>query len=403
MNIWIINQAAGRLGLGWGERHFYLSKEFIRNGHSVTIFSSTGNHLFSKDKSKNLANEEIIDGVKFIWIKTIGYKKSKSIKRIIGWFEFIVKLLIKSFLNSYNKPDKIIVSSSPITPILAGIILKNRFKAELIFEIRDIWPLSLKQLGNYSDRNILIKFLSFVEKKGYIKSDKIVGVMKYGNLHITKILKKEKNYYWIPNGFAFSQEDLISDNVSLIINKISEFKRDNTIIGYIGTIGLANNIEMVIDLSKYLKNCYFVLIGDGPEKEKIIKIIEKQNIKNIIIFEKVPKEQLSFVMPYFDFGIISWKNLQLYEYGVSANKYFDYMYFGKPVISIGKIKGDPVEIFGCGVKVNGTTAQNAKEIKNYIRNVDYDKVSQKAINNVKKYHSFSYLANKYLKILNYDK
>ena len=400
MNIWIINQAAGKPGLGWGERHFYISRELVKKGHKVTIFSGSGNHLFDTEKSKMLPPEEIVEGVKFIWIKTIRYEKSKSIKRIIGWLDFVVKLLFNVFFKKPDKPDKIIVSSSPITPILAGIILKKRYKAELIFEIRDIWPLSLQQLGNYSNKNILIKFLSVIEKVGYNSADKLVGVMKYGNLHVEKMLKKNKPYYWIPNGFDFSQPGSISADVRGIKNKMTELRKQYKIIGYIGTIGLANDIETIIELSKHIQNSYFVLIGDGPEKEKIIKTIEKEGLDNIIVFDKIPKDQLSYVMPHFDFGIISWKNLQLYEYGVSANKYFDYMYFGKPIISIGKVKADPVEVFGCGLKVFGSVEENVSDIINYIENVNYHQVSQKAIDDVKKYHSFSYLADKYLKVLN---
>ena len=35
--IWIINQTAGKLDSGWGERHFYLSLHWVKKGYNVKI------------------------------------------------------------------------------------------------------------------------------------------------------------------------------------------------------------------------------------------------------------------------------------------------------------------------------------------------------------------------------
>lgn len=46
-NIWIINQTAGKIDSGWGERHYYLSNYWVKNGYNVNIISGSHNHLFT--------------------------------------------------------------------------------------------------------------------------------------------------------------------------------------------------------------------------------------------------------------------------------------------------------------------------------------------------------------------
>lgn len=400
MNIWIINQAAGKPLLGWGERHYYLGSEFAKMGHNVTIFSSSSNHLFFDNVSEKLPKEEYINGVKFCWINTIQYKKSKSIKRVLGWFDFIFKFFWRVIFSNQKRPDKIIVSSSPITPIIPAIIFKKFYKAELIFEIRDIWPLSLQQLGNYSKRSLFIIFLSIIEKMAYKYSDKTVGVMKHGDQHVERISGKNMPYYWIPNGYKDIAVDEITPNAKGIIDDISVLAKEGIIIGYIGTMGIANNMEEVIEIASYLEDCHFVLIGDGPEKENLLKKLDILNVLNVTVFDKVPKEQLNHIVPLFDFGIISWKSLPIYEYGVSANKYFDYMFFGKPIIRLGNVKADPVELYDCGIAINdGDPQTNANAIRNFINEINYDVLSTQAINALINSHTYKVLANSYLKAL----
>ncbi|MCL3779157.1 glycosyltransferase WbuB [Prolixibacteraceae bacterium JC049] len=400
MNIWIINQAAGKPSLGWGERHYNLALEFIKKGHDVTIFSSLNNHLFFDDVDKKTPRSECVNGVNFCWIRTIQYKKSKSIKRIIGWFDFILKLMWRVLFSHQQKPDKIIISSSPITPVLPAIVFKKLFSVELIFEIRDIWPLSIQQLGNYTNKSPFIIALSLIEKIAYKYSDKIVGVMKYGNQHVEKITgDKSKSYYWVPNGYKEIEPEEVISYVEDMRSEITAINKSKKIIGYIGTIGIANNMDAVIEIAAYSEKCHFVLIGDGPEKENLLKKIDDLSVSNVTVYNKVPKGQLNHIIPLFDFGIISWKSLGIYEYGVSANKYFDYMFFGKPIIRLGNVKGDPVELYDCGfISECDDSKENAQKIDDFINECDYDKLSENAKYGVVESHSFSVLAEKYQKL-----
>ena len=133
---------------GWGERHYYLGKELSKLGYKITIFAGSSNHLFISENSFSGRYKIInIEGFDFVWVKTPSFNKSKSLKRVHSWFMFAINLLL--IHRKFDKPDIILYSSSPLIPVLSAVLLKAKYKSRLIFELRDIWPLSIVQLGKF--------------------------------------------------------------------------------------------------------------------------------------------------------------------------------------------------------------------------------------------------------------
>ena len=113
-----------------------------------------------------------------------------NFKKIISNLIYTFKLF---FLSSkrLGKPDIIIISSMPIFPILSGIFLKYKFNAEkLLFEIRDLWPLTPMYLSGYSKYHPMIIFMKWFEKLGYKKSDGIVSLLPNAHPYINAISKE---------------------------------------------------------------------------------------------------------------------------------------------------------------------------------------------------------------------
>ena len=149
MNIWYVSKYASPSKYFFGTRHFYLSEEWAKKGVDVTIITSNSSHLTnSLPKFKSLTFVEYINGVRTIWINTFKSSKSSGILRVISWFDFDLKVLFFSKKKLLN-PDVIIISSLSLTTLLPAWLLSKKYKAKLVFEVRDIWPLSILILGNY--------------------------------------------------------------------------------------------------------------------------------------------------------------------------------------------------------------------------------------------------------------
>jgi hypothetical protein len=398
--IWVLNQTAGKPDSGWGERHYYFTKYWVKKGYTVKIISGSYNHLFinqPKISSKTFTLEKVEDNITFCWVKIPKYDGG-SIFKLWSMLVFTFKILfIKAKL--LGKPDVIIVSSMPIFQILSGIYLKRKYKAQkLIFEIRDLWPLTPIYLSGYSKYHPVVIIMKWIEKIGYIKSDKIVSLLPNAYKYINKISNKPSKFYWIPNGI---DENLLITE-ALPKNIKNKVLKDKFIIGYTGTIGMANAMEYFIKASILLKNntdIHFLVVGDGYLKEEYVKITYGN--KNITFIDKIKKSQIQSILSYIDVCYVSRYNNKLYEYGVSYNKYYDYMLAKKPILESSNRIKSPAELSECGLIVQPENSNAIIEGINKLKSMPKEQLNvmgEKGYIYVKKYHNFEYLSQKYLNL-----
>lgn len=332
MHILIISKYASSSEVGFETRLFALSRVFVEKGYSVSIISSDSNHFGNYPKFPRLFNYNEISGIKVIWIKTIKYYKSVSFRRIISWIDFEIKLFLFS-IKKIDRPDVIVVSSLSLLTILNGIRLKKKFGCKLIFEIRDIWPLTLIEEGGYKRDNIFVKLLAIIERYGYKKSDLIIGTMPNLKEHVRNVMGHYLTCDCIPFGFnARSYLGLKSDySTSKGTNDIPQ---NRLIIGYAGSIGITNGLDSFIECIINMKNnnsFFFIILGDGALREKYIA--QTKECTNVIFLPKVPREEVSGILDLCDLLYFSSLKSKVWDFGWSPNKLIDYMIAGKPVVA----------------------------------------------------------------------
>lgn len=331
MVIWYISKYASPQKYFFGTRHFYLAEEWVKSGNEVFVFTSNSNHL--TDKLPVFAGKsffEIINGVKTFWLNTYKVKKgnSSSVKRILSWFHFEWQLTTLKKGN-ISKPDAVIVSSLSLLTVLNGYWISKKYKCKFIFEVRDIWPLSLMELGGYTKLNPLIAFLSYIEKFGYKKANAIVGTMPNLKEHVENVIGKTDKCYTIPQGYSEvfyeNQAQLDSDYIQKYIPK------DKFIVAYAGTISVNNPIDVLIEAARNLKDhpIAFVIIGEGNKKEELIA--SSNDLPNVIFAPSLPKNKVNHFLNFASVCFDSFSS-ELAKYGLSRNKWIDYMYAGKPII-----------------------------------------------------------------------
>lgn len=399
-NIWIINEYAGSPYHGMGVRHYYLGKELLKFGYNVTIITASYSHLLrNPPKVKDRFELEKIDGIDYLWIKVPQYKKSWDKKRLVKWFLFTY-FLFKLPLSKLSKPDYIIISTNETLPVLPAYKLAKKHNSKLIFEVRDIWPLSIIELGNYSPKHPFIKLLKYFEDMAIKKSDLIVSVLPNYGEYLKDNGYKDKNFIYIPNGVDLEDMER-TEPLNEDIKK--QIPMDKFKVAYTGTVGIANALEYLVEAGKILKDYKDILIlivGEGGEKEKLQKMAEGYD--NIKFLPAIPKRQVQSLLSLVDACYIGLGNKNVYKYGVSANKIFDYMYAGKPIIHAINTKNDIVTMANCGMSVE---AENPKAIAEAILKLyNMSQGERKKLGeNGKKYvienHSYEKLAKKLIKAL----
>ncbi|MBE0654746.1 MAG: glycosyltransferase family 4 protein [Bacteroidales bacterium] len=298
-----------------------------------------------------------------------------------------------------GKPDIIIVSSMPIFSVLTGWLLKKRYKSKkFIFEIRDLWPLTPIHLMGYSRYHPFILFMTWLEKLGYRNADHIVSVLPNSSGYINTISGKPDKFNYIPNGI--SEEMLENDPLP---KGITEYLPSGKfIIGYAGTVGMANALEYFAEAARMLadnEEIHFILAGDGYLKKELLE--KTADLANITFIPKIRKSYMQSLLGHFDVCFIGRNGSPLFDYGVSSNKYFDYMLAGKPVLVSSNLIKDPVELSGCGITVQPDDARAISEgvLKLFsLTGEERLKMGARGREYVLKYHNFGYLSSQYEKL-----
>lgn len=355
MNIWYLCKYVAKPGNGYvGMRPFYLMKELSTMGCNVDLITSSASAFRTEDDQRGV--EVISSTFSFHQITGMQYRKAQSVSRIVSWLDFEIRFFF-SKKKSLRSPDVIMVSSPSVLSILNGFFWSKWYRAKLVFEVRDIWPLTLVEEGGFSKKNPLIFIIGILERWSYDVSDLIVGTMPNLGQHVANVAPgNQGKVTCLPFGYPdqtpskYFRSDYPSDS-----------KNSNLIIGYVGTIGTTNALDTLFEAIAYVNlvmpNVEFHIVGDGP----LLGFYRERykDCDNIIFTGLLNKEDVFGVMSTFDILYLSTKKSEVWHYGQSLNKLVDYMLAGKPIIASYSGYPSMIDESGCGWFVE---AENSKAL-----------------------------------------
>ncbi len=407
-NILLINHYAGSPIYGMEFRPYYLAREWVRQGHDVTIVASSESHVrYSAPKTEGAVAREVLEGIRYFWLKTSKYQ-SNGFKRVLNMFSFIRQLYKQRKQLETEKPFDIVIASStyPLDIYPAQKIAKEH-DAKLVFEVHDLWPLSPMELSGMSPWHPFIMMLQHAENYACKNCDKVISLLPNADRHLIKHGMNQRKFSCVPNGVVL--EDWKPD-VSLVPEEhrklIDRLKSEGkTVVGYLGGHGPSNALEDLIQVAKILKNepIAFVLVGKGSDKEKLIQECHNLELTNIHFLPPVPKTIVSGVYSLMDLLYSGWRNKPLYRYGVSPNKILDYMLSGKPIVHAVASPNDLVADAKCGISV---PAEDCPAIAEAIQKLSsltiaqQEEIGNRGAEFVKEHLQYSNLAKQFLDHIN---
>ncbi len=331
------NQFAQLPSYGGGTRHFEFAKELQNYGIQVTVIAGNRNYLsgkrvFEKDGC------HVIDGVNFCTID-IAYRPG-YIKRVYSWLEFAFKL--KRFKDVFKEADIIIGSTPTLFGAYSTMQIAHKLNKPFILEVRDLWPEILYYSGKISKHSPVYILLEKIAKKLYKDSNHIITLSEGQKTYIKTLTTVTPTVVY--NG--------VSDQIVKNIHVKEKFKGFNLV--YAGALGYANDIDTIIESAKFLRDkneIKFHILGDGVYRNKLLRDIERYNL-NITYYGMLPKKQAFSIMAACQIGLLTLRDIELFKFGVSPNKLFDYLSLGLYVIStvqgeMGKIALDSE----CGITI----------------------------------------------------
>lgn len=402
MNILYINHYAGSPEMGMEFRTYYLASEWVKMGHNVTIIAGDYSHLRRKNPevSENFQTE-IIDGIKYMWIKT-GEYDGNGVKRAMSMFRFVSTLRknARDIVENEN-PDVVITSSTYPLDTFAGQKMKKIKKdIKLVHEIHDMWPITLIEVGNMPKYHPFVVMMQIGENSFCKNSDYVCSLLPAAKDYLIKHGMKAEKFFHVSNGIVESEwenYDKIPEDYVKIFDKIhSEGKKVICFFGsHTKSYCLDNLAKACIDNDDVAA----VFIGGGIYKKELMEKYSKYE-DSIYFLDSISKTSIPDLFNYIDATYVAAMDNDMFRYGVCMNKLFDSMMGAKPIIYAINAPNNYIVDYNCGINVE---SENLEELKKGIEkfvNLDEETLNQMGKNGRKAIEeNFTYhkLAEKFLK------
>jgi glycosyltransferase involved in cell wall biosynthesis len=347
-------------------------KELAKMGHKVVIITSDSNQLAAPPSLESDYLFQELDGIVLCWVRTMKYTVAKSVRRILSWLHFEWCLLWLPTSKLPN-PDVVVVSSLSLLTIFNGFWWRFRYKCRLVFEIRDIWPLTLTEEGGFKTSNPFVWGLGVVERLGYKHADAIVGTMPNLGEHVRNVLGYPRPTHCIPMGVDESM--LTADAVLPVEYEKLNFPKNKFIVAHVGSIGITNALETFLECAVAMQtnpHIHFLVVGDGDLREAYRT--KYGHLVNLTFAPRVAKPIVQSVLYKCDLLYFSVHISKVWLYGQSLNKVIDYMMAGKPIVA--SYTGFPTMIneANCGSYVPaGDVTTLWKEIDRYAQMTEQER------------------------------
>lgn len=331
--------------------------EYLSNkGHKVTVLTAFPNYPYGKlyaGYKQSLFSKESKGSINIIrsW-SCISPKRKNFLHRLLNYVSFMFSAFIGYVLSSSEKPDIIYVNSPPIFLGITASLLSFFYRVPYVIYLNDLWPDSAIAMGLLKNK-LFIKLGLLVERISYGNAKKIfVYCSEMGNkLIYEKNLHKEKIKI---QPLFFDTKSLIPREPDLEI--IEKYNLHNKyVIVYAGAMGVPQNLDIVLKVAYEFKKrdfpIEFLMLGEGTEKDRLIKEAKSMKLTNIKFLGQITSDQINKYYSVADMAIVSLGKAP-HRFGTIPGKIFAYMSAGKPILAFVDENGATANLIrkhNCGI------------------------------------------------------
>ncbi|HRR41618.1 MAG TPA: glycosyltransferase family 4 protein, partial [Syntrophales bacterium] len=325
-------------------RTFEHCREWVRAGQQVTVITCApnfpGGRVYAGYRNRVWQSEEM-DGIRVLRVWSYITANEGFVKRILDYVSFMVAAVLAA---PFVRGVDIVVGTSPQFFTVCGAYIVSRMKSvPFVFELRDIWPESIKAVGAMSD-SAVIRLLEKLEMFLYRQAACIVSV----TASFKRVL--------IGRGVAGDKIEVVTNGVDLAgfgpREKDAELAArfglaGKFVAGYVGTHGMAHALETVLEAAARIRtreggdDFRFVLLGNGARKQALMARAAQMELTNVVFIDTVPKAEVARYWSLLDVSIIHLRKTELFT-TVIPSKLFECMGMGIPVLH--GVAGESAEI-----------------------------------------------------------
>lgn len=308
-------------------------KKWVELGYEVTVITCFPNFPKGKifDGYKNsLYKSEIIEGIKVIRVWSFITENNGFFKRILDYISYS----ISSFMvGIFVKTDLIIATSPQFFTAISGRLLSLCKRKKWVMEVRDLWPDSIVAVGSLTKTSMIFKILKRLENHLYKSANKIIVVTDSFKDYLTNSQKIKENKIGVFKNGVISDNYIYPDKKELKKLKTKLNLEGKIIISYIGTHGLAHGLKFILDSISKIEDAkyHFLFIGDGAEKNNLIRFSKESNISNCTFLDSIPKKEISKYIGISNYALVNLKKSDEFK-NVIPSKIFENIAMYKPIL-----------------------------------------------------------------------
>ncbi|PJI89783.1 glycosyltransferase WbuB [Sphingomonas koreensis] len=316
-------------------RTFEHCREWVRAGHQVTVITCApnfpGGKVFGGYRNR-LRQTETMDGIEVIRVWSYMTANEGFAKRVLDYVSFMVSAIVAGLF--VGRPDVIVGTSPQFFTAVAARVLGTLKRVPWVFELRDIWPESIKAVSALNGDSAVIRWLEKLELHLYHHAARVVAVTNAFKDNLVARGIDPQKIEIVTNGVDLSRYGPQAKDAEL---EAQLGLQGRFVAGYVGTHGMAHALETLIDAAALLaarpdgQNIRIVLIGDGARKAKLVAMAAERSLPNLLFLDSVSKDQIIRYWSVLDAAIIHLRKNPLFE-TVIPSKLFEAMGMGVPVV-----------------------------------------------------------------------
>lgn len=272
------------------------------------------------------------------WIFT-GTSKS-IVLRLVNYFSFVKTSFLIGLIKT-GRQDIVFCESPPLFLGISAWFLAWFKRAELVFNVSDLWPESAEKLGLVTNRYLL--GVSTVLEEFLYRHSAIVSGQTQGIVQNISSRFPMKKVVWLKNGVLIDEVKAVDFDPDW--REKNGFSGDDLLIVYAGILGHAQGLEVLLRAAAILTHdpgIHFLLIGNGPVRDHLIAMKERMNLSNVTFWDNRPKPEVLRIIHACDASVVPLKKLDIFK-GAIPSKIFENLALKKPLL-LG-VEGEAKEIF----------------------------------------------------------
>lgn len=314
-----------------------MARALVDAGHEVVLICEVPNHpkgvIWPEYRGKVFSREQL-DGIDVVrvWVRTSPEKTGGS--RIAFYLSYMVMAVAAGLALARGRFDVVFATSPPLFVAFAGVVLSILRRTPFVAEVRDLWPAAAEAMGELRNASA-IAVARWMEKTCYRRARRVITVTQGWRSHLLERGVPASKVALVPNGAntkVFHPRPQEADKLRASLGCEGKF-----VAVYVGLHGLAQGLEVVLKAALRLRensDIAFVLVGEGPRKEALVRLAEELSLPNVAFLDEVPRETAAAFLSMADLALVPLRGLDLFKGQVPA-KLYDAWACGCPVVAAG--------------------------------------------------------------------